>query len=123
VNPDLLAEIADSHDRGIGQTQGVPRHSRGISLLIKEVAYSGRLNYVVKPSGEVVIGRGGHSLLSSGGDVLAAGEVRFANGTVKALNNASGHYQPNGESARKAAESAFESAGFPAAGKYKETKK
>jgi hypothetical protein len=69
-----------------------------------------------------VVGRGGHSVISGGGDVIAAGEVRFVNGTVRSLNNASGHYRPTGDSPRKAAESAFEAAGFPAAGTYKEIK-
>ncbi len=106
---------------------GVPGDQTGGALRfalneIKAIPYSGRLNYVVMPSGEVVIGRGGHSLLSGGGDVLAAGEVKFVNGVVRTLNNASGHYRPSGDSARKAAESAFEAAGFPATGKYKEVK-
>jgi hypothetical protein len=106
---------------------GTPGDQSGSGLrfalsAIKEVSYSGRLNYVVKPSGEVAVGRGGHSLLSGGGDVLAAGEVRFVNGVIKEINNASGHYRPTGDSAKNAAESAFEYAGFPAAGKYKETK-
>lgn len=50
----------------------------------------------------------------------AAGEVQFLNGDVKWLNNASGHYKPVGANAKKAAESAFEQAGFNGAGKYTE---
>jgi len=85
---------------------------------IKKVAYSGKLNYVVTNSGELVIGRTGHPSLSGGADVLAAGEARFVNGRLQSINNASGHYQPSGAAAQSAAESAFERAGFDATGKY-----
>jgi len=87
---------------------------------IQKVGYSGRLNYVVTESGELVIGRTGHTSLSQGADVLAAGEARFVNGSLRSLDNASGHYQTSGMAARSAAESAFQKAGFDAAGKYTE---
>ena len=89
---------------------------------IQAASYSGRLNYVVSESGELVIGRTGHTSLSGGSGVIAAGEVKFVNGQVKTLNNASGHYRPSGESAKNAAESAFERAGFNARDKYEEIK-
>ena len=87
---------------------------------ITKVSYSGRLNYIVKESGELVIGRTGHTSLSGGANVLAAGEARFANGELRSLNNASGHYEPSGSSARNTAESAFQRAGFDSEGKYVE---
>lgn len=89
---------------------------------IQKVAYSGRLTYVVMPNGELVIGRTGHISLSRGADVLAAGEVRFVNGGVRSIDNASGHYRPSGDSAKRAAEAAFSRNGFEALGKYAERK-
>ena len=87
---------------------------------VQQASYSGRLNYVVMESGDLIIGRTGHTSLSRGADVLAAGEARFANGSLRSLDNASGHYRPSGNSAREAAESAFERSGFDAADKYRE---
>jgi hypothetical protein len=52
--------------------------------------------------------------------VTAAGEVEIVGGEVKWLDNTSGCYLPSGESARGAAEAAFEEVGFAAAGKYVE---
>lgn len=52
--------------------------------------------------------------------MIAAGEVKFVNGQLKSLDNASGHYQPSGASAQEAAESAFQQAGFDSIGKYLE---
>lgn len=89
---------------------------------IQKAAYSGRLTYVVMPNGELVIGRTGHISLSRGADVLAAGEVRFVNGGVRSIDNASGHYRPSGDSAKRAAEAAFSRNGFEALGKYAERK-
>jgi hypothetical protein len=85
---------------------------------VQKVGYSGRLTYVVQESGELVIGRTPHTSLSRGADVLAAGEVRFVNGTLRSIDNASGHYRPNGTAAQDAAETAFGRAGFDASGKY-----
>ena len=62
----------------------------------------------------------GLTALARGADVLAAGEVRFFQGSVKQINNASGHYKSAGDSARSAAESAFINSGFAAAGRYVE---
>lgn len=89
---------------------------------IPKVSYSGRLNYVVMESGTLVIGRTGHTSLSGGGNVLAAGEARFVNGELRSLNNASGHYKPSGLGTQNAAESAFQRAGFESLGKYVEKK-
>lgn len=60
------------------------------------------------------------AILSLGADVMAAGEVRFVNGAVRSIDNASGHYRPTGASARQAAEAAFGRSGFDAVGKYSE---
>lgn len=79
---------------------------------IQKVGYSGRLTYVVTQSGELVIGRTGHITLSRGADVLAAGEARFVKGSLRTIDNASGHYRPSGASAQNAAEAAFRGAGF-----------
>jgi RHS repeat-associated protein len=87
---------------------------------VQVVNYSGRLNHVVTESGELVIGRSGHASLAMGSNVLTAGEVRFVDGMVRSLNNASGHYQPSGLAAQSAAVSAFTRAGFDVMGKYME---
>lgn len=76
--------------------------------------------YVVRASGELVVGRTPHTSLSLGADVMAAGEVRFVNGAVRSIDNASGHYRPTGASARQAAEAAFGRSGFDAVAKYSE---
>jgi filamentous hemagglutinin len=87
-----------------------------------------RLNYVVTEDGKLVIGRidkrfgvgpgGGHIDLAGGRPVRAAGEVVIRDGKIKYFDNASGHYEPTGSSARLEAEKAFEKAGFEAKGKY-----
>ncbi|WP_343638233.1 LysM peptidoglycan-binding domain-containing protein [Roseateles sp.] len=74
--------------------------------------------YVVEPDGNLVMspiprnGEYGHYDLTGGGNpVIAAGEGHTYGGKVK-LDNASGHYRPEGESAQSAATAAFEKAGF-----------
>ncbi len=88
------------------------------SSAIQQSRYSGRLYYVVKESGELVIGKTPHIGLSGGADVLAAGEAKFVNGALRWMDNASGHYRPTGEAAQRAAEAAFGRSGFDAIGKY-----
>lgn len=75
---------------------------------------SGQFNYVVKPDGELVVGRqfNGHIDLAQGGEVTAAGRVRVVNGEVKWFDNASGHYQPSGPSVPIIARGAFEGQGL-----------
>jgi RHS repeat-associated protein len=85
---------------------------------IQAAGYNGRLNYVVLGNGELVVGRTPHTSLSRGADVLAAGEAQFVNGAIRSIDNASGHYRPIGESARNAAEEAFNRSGFDATRKY-----
>jgi RHS repeat-associated protein len=87
---------------------------------VQRFGYNGRLDYVVTETGELVLGRGGHTALANGQNVLAAGEVKFVGGSVRSINNQSGHYRPSGSSAQNAAEGAFQKAGFESAGKYVE---
>jgi len=73
--------------------------------------------YVVKTDGTLVVApKGGapygHIDLAGGQDVLAAGEGKILWGTVKSLDNASGHYLPVGPSAESSALDAFENYGF-----------
>ncbi len=81
--------------------------------LIKKQKLSIRANYVVLEDGTLNIGKrfnalgGGHIYLSGGNPVLAAGELKFVNGEVKSLNNKSGHFLPNGSSAKNEATMAF----------------
>ena len=81
---------------------------------------SGNYAYVVTEGGELVIGKrtAGHVSLAQGGDVLAAGEFKTKGGQVVYLDNKSGHYQPYGANAEKAAVDAFNRNGLAADGKY-----
>jgi len=81
---------------------------------------SGNYAYVVTTDGELVIGKrtSGHVNLAQGRDVLAAGEFKTKGGSVVYLDNKSGHYQPYGANAEKAAVSAFNRNGLSADGKY-----
>ncbi len=78
----------------------------------------GKILYVVKEDGSLVIARTnsdnlfGHFDLAKGENILAGGEGRIYSGQVKSLDNASGHYLPEGQSARDAAVNAFRNAGF-----------
>ncbi len=85
------------------------------------------LNYAVMEDGSLRLGRrvqnrpgGGHIDLTNGKPVLAAGEVHFAKGEVRWVDNASGHYLPSGPSAQQAAEEAFRRAGIDITDKYME---
>ncbi len=77
---------------------------------------TGRFVYVVLPSGELRVTRigsiYGHVDLAQGADVVAAGEVKMYRGSIKSIDNRSGHYQPKGLEPRGAAEGAFRDAGF-----------
>ncbi|MHA7831416.1 MAG: hypothetical protein ACX93O_09965 [Flagellimonas sp.] len=55
-------------------------------------------DYIVKTDGQILVGRK-HSWLSQGEDVLAAGELKFNNGKLVEINNASGHYMPSTDEA------------------------
>ncbi|WP_309505056.1 polymorphic toxin-type HINT domain-containing protein [Streptomyces sp. KM273126] len=81
---------------------------------------SGNYAYVVTGDGELVIGKrtAGHVSLAQGRDVLAAGEFKTKGGQVVYLDNKSGHYQPYGAHAQKAATDAFNRNGLGADGKY-----
>jgi hypothetical protein len=81
---------------------------------------SGNYAYVVTSDGELVIGKrtAGHVSLAQGRDVLAAGEFKTKGGQVVYLDNKSGHYQPYGAHAQKAAVDAFNRNGLGADGKY-----
>ncbi|WP_433254454.1 polymorphic toxin-type HINT domain-containing protein [Streptosporangium sp. CA-135522] len=83
---------------------------------------SGNYAYVVTGDGELVIGKrtAGHVSLAQGRDVLAAGEFKTKGGQVVYLDNKSGHYQPYGAHAQKAAVDAFNRNGLGADGKYNE---
>ncbi|MET1256649.1 hypothetical protein [Aliikangiella maris] len=79
---------------------------------------SGNYNYVVLENGQLVVGKTGHTSLTSGNAVQAAGELRLYNGNVKWFDNASGHYQPTGDAIGSIAEKALIDAGLKASGKY-----
>jgi hypothetical protein len=54
----------------------------------------------------------GHVDLAGGQPVLAAGEGQYWAGQFKMLDNASGHYLPEGISAQSAALDAFQNAAY-----------
>lgn len=75
--------------------------------------------YVVKENGALIMARKPHDPgglgdvdLARGEKVIAAGEAKVLWGTVKYIDNASGHYLPNGDAAAAAAVKAFRNHGF-----------
>ncbi|MEV6964289.1 LamG-like jellyroll fold domain-containing protein [Hamadaea sp. NPDC051192] len=109
-NPELFPNLIPKDS---GYSPGLP-----INLL---KGRSGNYQYVVLKDGTLVIGKGdGHTMLARGLPVRAAGEVKLKSGRILEINNYSGHYQPYGSNAAKAAEQAFNDAGFDATGKYVE---
>lgn len=79
---------------------------------------SGNYNYVVLEDGGLVVGKTPHTSLTSGSPVLAAGEIQLHNGSVKWIDNASGHYQPTGPDVGRIAESTLGNAGLNTSGKF-----
>ena len=55
-------------------------------------------DYIVKADGQILVGRK-HSWLSQGESVLAAGELKYNNGKIVEISNASGHYLPSTDEA------------------------
>jgi hypothetical protein len=78
---------------------------------------SGNFNYVITEQGNLIVGRSGHTSLTGGAPVQAAGELQLYNGNVKWIDNASGHYQPS-SNIGSVAETAFNNAGLDATGKF-----
>jgi hypothetical protein len=78
---------------------------------------SGNFNYVITEQGTLIVGRSGHTSLTGGAPVQAAGELQLYNGNVKWIDNASGHYQPS-SNIGSVAETAFNNAGLDATGKF-----
>ena len=91
-----------------------------VPILNKDQALrtSGKVLYVVKEDGTLVIAKTnadnlfGHFDLAKGEPIIAGGEAKIYSGTVKFMDNASGHYVPSGATARNAALKAFKDAGF-----------
>ena len=89
-------------------------------------AFDGRLNYVVTKEGNLIVGKRGavsevgHIDLAEGQPVQAAGEFKIVNGQIKYIDNSSGHYQPSGIVAQRAAADAFGKLGYDIGTKYVE---
>lgn len=79
---------------------------------------SGKFNYVVKEDGSLVVGKTGHTSLTGGAPAQAAGEIKIVNGSVKSVDNASGHFQPVGVTIESITENAFKNIGIDTSGKY-----
>jgi hypothetical protein len=112
--PQLFDNLAPGD---VARSQGIPTSKLG--------NMTGRFNYVVLEDGTLLVAKQsyGHIDLANGARVQAAGEVQIVNGQVRAINNASGHYKPSGQSAQTAAENAFANSGASVRpGAYTETK-
>jgi hypothetical protein len=79
---------------------------------------SGKYNYVVTEDGSLIVGRSGHTSLTGGADVQAAGEIQLYNGNIKWIDNSSGHYQPFGPTIQPVTENTFNNIGLNATGKF-----
>lgn len=104
--------------------QDVPRAANTIPHNQLNNISNKNLAYVVLEDGTLIVGRNnmnqGHIDLAQGKPVIAAGEVGLVNGKIDFINNKSGHYQPQGAAAQKAAEDAFKNIGIDVNGKYME---
>jgi len=56
----------------------------------------GKVDFVITKTGEIKMGSN-HTNLSGGDNVFAAGELKFRDGKLVGVNNASGHYTPTME--------------------------
>lgn len=102
-------------------TNKFPEHEIDVPRIVPNSRLSrisGNYNYVVLEDGALVVGKTGHTSLTGGNPVQAAGEIQLYNGNVKWLDNASGHYQPTGANIGGIAERAFQNAGLDTAGKF-----
>lgn len=87
-------------NRGIIDNDGwlMGKYVNGKLQIINKTKLAQDWDFIVKTNGEILVGRK-HSWLSKGDDVLAAGELKFRNGKLVDINNASGHYLPTIEEA------------------------
>ena len=69
------------------------RYINGKLEVIGETKIAQKWDFIVTTKGEILVGQK-HSWLSKGEDVLAAGEVKYRNGKLVEISNASGHYLP-----------------------------
>ena len=69
------------------------RYVKGKLEVIGKTKIAQKWDFIVTTKGEILVGRK-HSWLSKGEDVLAAGEIKYNNGKLVEISNASGHYLP-----------------------------
>ena len=69
------------------------RYINGKLEVVGKTKIAQKWDFIVTTKGEILVGRK-HSWLSKGEDVLAAGEVKYRNGKLVEISNASGHYLP-----------------------------
>jgi hypothetical protein len=70
------------------------KYVNGELQVIGKTNIAQKWDYIVKTDGQILVGRK-HSWLSQGKDVLAAGELKYNNGKLVEISNASGHYLPS----------------------------
>ncbi|HSC76229.1 MAG TPA: hypothetical protein VLB90_08340 [Pseudomonadales bacterium] len=66
----------------------------------------------------MVVGNSAHTSLTAGQPVQAAGEISLYNGKVKFVDNASGHFQPVGDSIESITSNAFKNIGIDTSNKF-----
>ena len=88
---------------------------------------TGKFNYVVLKDDVIALCRldpnhdfGGHIDLADKEVILAGGELKVFQGRIKEINNSSGHYLPQGPSAKLSAIRAFRKIGFDITDTYVE---
>jgi len=69
------------------------KYIKGELQVVGNTNVAQKWDYIVKTDGQILVGRK-HSWLSQGEDVLAAGELKYNNGKLVEISNASGHYEP-----------------------------
>ncbi len=82
-------------NKGVVQTNGnlLGRLVNGQFVPVGNANAAGAMDYVIMQNGEIILGTQ-HTFLFGGVDVLAADTVKFTNGSIRAITNASGHYLP-----------------------------
>ena len=68
-------------------------------LIVNGSPAQGKVDFVITKTGELKVGSK-HSYIAKGDNVFAAGELKFRDGKLVGVNNASGHYKPTVEQSK-----------------------
>lgn len=88
-------------NKGTLQTSGkvVSSEINNGLLIVNGSPAQGKVDFVITKTGQLKVGSK-HSYLAGGDNVLAAGELKFRDGKLVGVNNASGHYTPTVEQSK-----------------------